>query len=598
MAIAFYDRASELLRKLTGRERVQAAPARSKVAGPGERISGAHLELGWGGTPVFGGVVLDDYNPDLQGNEAIRKADQMRRTLGQVRAVTKAITLPITSTPWYLEAPHGAGSAEREATELLRENLFGGMSHSWDALIREACQAIYFGFRAPEIVWEERAGLIAIRKVASRNPELIERWIYHPNGELAGYLYGGSRPVGGGLEQWGSSSSTSEQVPIPIEKVLHFAYDQENENPQGLGLWRSQYPHWYFVFALYKIMGIGAERNLLGVPVAEEGDEAQPDDRAYVLQQLQWMRAAEGSAFSLPRGWKLGWFESGRTPMDALPLVEHHLRQIALAGLAQFLNLGMSAGGTQSLGTVQAKLFEQSEDGAAKWIRETIEDQLIRRWCLLNYGPALRAPRLLHKPIRAHDLQGWANALNALGSGGWLHATPDDEAKLREELELPEAPREQRERTLRAAECWSVGVEECWGEKSDNGAPLFKGKETTAVDGGRRCFDAATEVDRAREERTAQEGGFTSRATALLEGMQERYLGTLRPLVEAALSTGAAPPDLAAVPVPGGAEYQEFVRDYLREVFELGRRALAEETGQAAGGEIPDREHWWLESRA
>jgi hypothetical protein len=105
-------------------------------------------------------------------------------------------------------------------------------------------------------------------------------------------------------------------------------------------------------------------------------------------------------------------------------------------------------------------------------------------------------------------------------------------------------------------------------------------------------------VDRAREERTAQEGGFTSRATALLEGMQERYLGTLRPLVEAALSTGAAPPDLAAVPVPGGAEYQEFVRDYLREVFELGRRALAEETGQAAGGEIPDRERWWLEVRA
>jgi hypothetical protein len=51
------------------------------------------------------------------------------------------------------------------------------MIHSWDDVIREAGLAMYYRVRAPEIVWEERAGLIAIRKLASRNMALVSRWL-------------------------------------------------------------------------------------------------------------------------------------------------------------------------------------------------------------------------------------------------------------------------------------------------------------------------------------------------------------------------------------------------------------------------------------
>lgn len=607
MQIPFYDQASAFLRKITGQEPAQQQRVRTGfAAGPGEEISGQHVELGWGGTPIFGGIPLDDYNPDLQGVKAIQTADQMRRTLGQCRAVTKAVTLPITSTPWYLEEPKDASASEKEATELLRQNLFGGMvGQSFDGVVREACSATYFGFRVPEIVWEERAGVVAIRKIASRNPELVERWIYHPNGDLAGYLYSGNRPSGNGLDNWGTSTTTNARIPIPIEKTLHFVYDQENENPAGFGLWRSQYPHWYFVHALYKIMGIGVERNLLGVPVAQEGDEANPDDRSYILQQLSWLRAAEGSAFSLPKGWNLQWFESTRTPIDALPLVEHHLRQIALAALCQFLNLGMSSAGTQSLGEVHAKLFEQSEDGIAKWIAETIETQLIARWMLLNYGPGVRAPRLMHKPIRANDLQAWATALNTLGSGGWLHATVDDELKLREEFLLPEVPKEQLLQMEEEREAEQEAERQAQRERITlpAGGDKSKPKPEQASDpcGGEQFADP--DAEQLRKQRDGQEQEFAERCASLLSGMQEAYLAALRPLVEdshqaGALSSGKPLLQLTEVAVPGARKYEGFLRSYLRGIFDTGRHVLASETGQEADAPIPNRTRSWINARA
>ncbi len=326
----------ERIQALVGRPRgsAETAPA------PSARPAGARNEIGWGGAKVFGGIVLDEYNPDLKGRLALQTADKMRRTSGQVRALEQVIRLPIESTQWIVEEPRQAGSAEREAAELLRENLFGGMEQPFSAVVREACLAIHFGFRVPEIVWEERAGLVAVADVASRNPELVERWVYDERGRLAGYVYAGHRPVGAvpspksqvqegrgasaggsaGLREVPETASTRfERVVVPLEKTLHFVHDAENGNPQGFGLWRSQYPHWYFYQALLKILGIGIERNLLGVPVGKQGDGAQDDDRQAVLTTLRRLRAAEDAAITLPPGWNLEWFESQRSLMDAMP---------------------------------------------------------------------------------------------------------------------------------------------------------------------------------------------------------------------------------------------------------------------------------------
>jgi hypothetical protein len=81
-------------------------------------------------------------------------------------------------------------------------------------------EGVYFGFRVPEIVWEEQVGVAALLKVVSRNPELVERWLYDPAGNLLDYGYRGSRPRGEGLNG-GRAGTHQVTVAVPIENCVH-----------------------------------------------------------------------------------------------------------------------------------------------------------------------------------------------------------------------------------------------------------------------------------------------------------------------------------------------------------------------------------------
>lgn len=565
-------------------------------------------EVGWPGVQLFGGFVVDDYNPDLRGVKAITTADQMRRSDAQVRAVEKVLSLPLRATVWLLEEPDQPSAAETEAAELLRGNLFGGMEQTFDDLLREAALAIYYGFRVPEIVWEERSGVLAIRKIASRNPRLIERWLYDENGQLVGYLYAGHRPVGFGLSLFGGSTVRYDRVPVPIDKTLHLVYDQEYESPTGLGIWRSMYPHWYYKQALYKILAIGCERNLLGVPVATQGEGAQADDDDAILTQLKRLRAAEDAALRLPQGWTVDWFESHRSPVDAMPLLAHHDTKIAQAGLAQFLNLGQGQRGSQALASEQIKIFLDAEEANARWIEQTLTNQLVKRWASLNYGDGLRPPTVRHRRIGGRTMEALSLMLQQLVSGSLVHPTVQDEEYIRDLAELPAVPPEQllRMEAERKAAQPSSGAP----EGTRPGQPRGEGLPTGDLPGGEQAIRLAAGAQNAsaaaaaRSAREARETTFADQAQQHLTGIQVSYLHDLRPILEEthsgdAASQGQAIERLNQVPLPGAARYAEFLRGWLWQVLYEGRQSIAQETGQAPSTEpASHRESQWVGARA
>lgn len=395
-------------------------------------------EFGWGGAKVFSGIVLDEYNPDLKGKLGLQTAERMRRTSGQVRAVEMVVRLPIESANWFIEEPKGGGSGEKEAAEYLRQDLFSNLDRSWSDVIREGCLGVHSGTRIPEIVWEEREGRLAVKDLASRNPELLERWQYDADGKLVGYIYAGQKAVGtgAGLD---TPTNTYQRVFIPLDNTVHFVFNRENESPMGFGLWRSMYPHWYFYQALLKIMGLGIERNLVGIPVGKQGDGAQADDKAKMLNILRNLRVTNDAAITLPSGWSIEWLESSRNLMDAMPFLHHHNTMMAQVALAQFLSLGQTNVGTQALAKEHTELFQLAEEAHAGWIEETLNRQLIRRWCRLNYGKKLKPPVLRHRKIAARDLGAWTAALNSLVQGEFLHPGKDDESFIRDAMELPAA---------------------------------------------------------------------------------------------------------------------------------------------------------------
>lgn len=366
----------------------------------------------------------------------------MKKADGQVRAITSVIGLPIRATSWYVEAAKGAQGSEKEAADLFQGELMGGMMGSFDDLLREMLRAVYLGFITPEVEWEEREGRSAVYAIHSRNPELIDSWLYDQQGSLCGYLYAGSRIVGQGVKD-SPATTKYERVAVPLDRCIHAVYERENGSPTGQGLWRPMYPHWYIKNTIYLLCGIGIERNWVGVPLARASEGAQWDDREAVLEILRRYRSGEEAAMVMPFGWLAEWFESGRNLADIMPIVNHHDALMARAALAQFLNLGQTSTGTQALASEHLKVFLDSLEAIARWIAQTLNQQLLRKWCILNYGEALACPRIRHRPIRYASFEALARSLSMLEAGQFV--TPDvvDEVHLRAVLELPAIPEAQ-----------------------------------------------------------------------------------------------------------------------------------------------------------
>jgi phage gp29-like protein len=408
-----------------------------------ERMTGG--PLGWGGGEVTNLRSAVDDEVEVAGAQGLRTAARMRAD-GQVRAVLSVIGLPIRSTNWYVEPPAQPSASEKEAAELLQTDLMGGMKCSFDDVLRDTLRAVYFGFNLSELEWEERAGRAALRSIESRNPLLIESWLYDEQGDLAGALYAGTKLRGSGAVDR-PAAHTYARVVLPIYRLVHTIYEGENGNPTGQGLWRPMYTHWKIKDFFYQTSMTVAERTAMGVPYATMPETASPEDRQKMVDCLRWLRSTRDSAIVLPFGTTIDWFEVRRDITEALPIMQHHDALMARAALAQFLNLGQTQTGTQSLATEHVRLFMDAEDGIARGMASSLTRQVARRWYEMNYprADARRCPRLRHRPIRMQNLDGLSSALSALVQGKLLTPGTEDEEHVRALAELPTVPREQLE---------------------------------------------------------------------------------------------------------------------------------------------------------
>ena len=432
-------------------EAAKAAPTRRSLPGSPKEIRARRQRalagpLGWAGGELSSLRAAVDEDVEVSGAQGLRMADKMRRSDGQVRAVLSVLGLPIRSTTWYVEPPEKASRSEKEAAELLQADLMGGMRCPFDDVLRGVLGAVYFGFSLSELEWEIRDGRAALKSIESRNPLLIENWLYDERGDLVGALYAGTKLRGSGVVDRPPAHEFA-RVPIPMYRLVHAVYEGEYGSPVGQGLWRPMYPHWKIKSFLYQMATMAAERTSLGVPYATMPESANVAEMEEVRDMLHDLRSSSTSVMVLPFGITLDWFEVKRDLTESLPLIQHHDALMARAALAQFLNLGQTQTGTQSLATEHVRLFMDSEDAIARWVAGVLTQQVARRWFEMNYPAAdpRRCPRLRHRPVRMQNLEVLASALSSLVSGGLLMPGAEDEEYLRSLAELPTVPREQLE---------------------------------------------------------------------------------------------------------------------------------------------------------
>jgi phage gp29-like protein len=420
-------------------------------------------ELGFGGSGV--GYLLtnlgaDEYLPELSFPRSIAVYTRMRRSDATVQALELAITLPIRATNWDVQ-PASDDPTAKEAADLVYDNLFGGMTHTFDDFLRDALLALFYGFTVFEKVFEERDDYIVWRKFAPRHPQTIERFLFDEAGGLAGVRQFGFDPQG-----------RFRQVDIPIEKLLVFIWRRELGNPYGVSVLRAAYKHWFLKDLAYKLQAIALERWAVGIPVGKVPAGTSEQDKQTFLQMLEAMRGHERAAMVLPEDYSVELIgaEAGQRANQAfVEAIQHHDTMIVKAVLAQFLNLGMGDVGSWALSRDHSQLFLMGLNAVAQWFADHINRYAIPQLCRLNFGEDFTDfPELTFADLRlVLQREVLAEAVSKLVQTGIL--TPDRSLQewVRDVFDLPPLPEEQPEEVELPAPETTASSE--WRVASGNG---------------------------------------------------------------------------------------------------------------------------------
>ncbi len=384
--------------------------------------------------------VEEEKVPDLQWPQANLIYARMGREDGRVSSVLNAIGLPIRRTTWRID-PAGARD---EVTEFVARNLalpIVGEStedkalprtkgrFSWVEHIRVALMFLQYGHSFLEQVYRIEDGKLVLHKLAPRPQRTIIKMNVARDGGLDSIVQ--AQPADSNFD---IANVLDGGVRIPIDRLVAYVRDMDPGRWMGNSLLRPAYKHWLLKDELMRIEAAVARRNGMGVPVAiapEGADQGTVD--AYRNMATEY-RGGERSGVGLPNGASFQLLGVQGNLPDIRQAIEYHDKQIALAGLAHFLNL--DRGGSYALASVQSDSFTQSTQTIAESIRDTAQAHIVEDLVDLNFGEEEPAPRLVFDEIGSRqDLT--AQALKTLIDAGLIRLDRSLEEYTRQQYGLP-----------------------------------------------------------------------------------------------------------------------------------------------------------------
>lgn len=387
--------------------------------------SEAKKELGGTGTTIFGGQISDEeYVSDLRGTSALTTYDKMRRSDGVVKASLMACGLPIRSANWYIK-PASDEDKDKEIADFVSQNLFEGMTITWDDFLRQALLCLAFGFSVFEKVFQpvefQGKQMIGWKKFSPRMQKTVFKWETEDGGD--------------GITQL---LPNGVKASIPIEKLLIFTHQKEGDNWQGMSILRSAYRPWFFKNHIEKINAIAFERQGLGIPygILPKGYTSQ--DRNTMEELLKNVRANEQGYLIQPEGWEIEFKDmKAGTTKDPDETIRRYNREILISVLAQFLDLGSGSTGSRALSTDQSATFHNNLIAIAKTIQDIINKYAIRQLVDLNYTVE-EYPVLEYSYIGIPRYKDIAESLSKLVHQGAIIPDERMENHLRQLMDLPE----------------------------------------------------------------------------------------------------------------------------------------------------------------
>ena len=398
--------------------------------------------VGYSGVPLSGGEIDLDANPNLSPTEwrgsydNIGIVDQIVRTDPVGAAIRMAWTLPLLSVPWTVEAASD-DPKDIEIADFVQAALFEHLQGGFEQFLEQAVQFTWRGWSLFEIVarYDKTLERTVIDRLAPRLPWTVYEWLRYPGNRWGCRQYGYS---GDGLV--GTSGSFSSVMPLlPPEKLLHFTYQPDGDNPEPMGILRPCYGAWRQRSTYLKLEATGYERAAYGIPYVEVDVNASPGDVEQVNVILRELRAGIRAFAMFPRGYTLKFADF---PMKGVDIREARVaagQDMARAALCQFLFTGQQAG-SFSLIRGQLDHYSGALQQAANRIAATLsqgKDSLIKRLVNWNFQGVQKYPVLQAGEVRVGDPKQLVEAIRTATDGGIIIPDSNIEAKVRMVLALP-----------------------------------------------------------------------------------------------------------------------------------------------------------------
>lgn len=432
--------------------------------------------LGSTGLRQFGGWLREEFLPQLSGREAARTYREMLDNSPTVGAINFAIQQSMRQVEWRVEAASDKPEAQQAAVFV--ESLMDDMSHTWSDFITESLSMLTYGYAPHEICYKRRLGrnpgtatnsfgvtkelpkskyndgLIGLRKLPIRGQDTILKWFFDSDGEIMGLT---QQPWVGGL------------IDIPMEKLLLFRPRAHKNNPEGYSILRNAYRPWFFTKRMEEQEAIMYER-FSGFPVitipkevmdmAASGGEG-PEVAAAMAMVAEYKRIvtnvrideqmgallpsntyqdADGKQSAIPMyDFKLVTPQASKSAVDGDKSIERYKLDIMTSVLADFLQMGHSSRGTQSLAETKVDLFFQAIEGWLNSNADVMNDYLLPRLWRLNGFDFETMPRFQPDMPQRIDLDGLSNFVLRMSQAG-AQLFPDEEVEnyLRNAAGLPD----------------------------------------------------------------------------------------------------------------------------------------------------------------
>lgn len=434
--------------------------------------AGYTRQAGLTGLVRSNGYVYEEFLPQLMGQKAYKIYREMTDNDPIVGAMLFAIDMFMRKVDWRVQPSDESPEAEEKA-EFLRE-CKDDMSQTWPDFVSEINTMLTFGWSWFEILYKRRSpgtdkegnarskysdGRIGWHKFDIRAQESWDRWVFDDkDGSILGYV---QRPAPDYVERF-----------IPIRKSLLFRTTSRKNNPEGRSVLRNAYRPWYFKKRIEEIEGIGVERDLAGLPMAEIPAEmmsstASPDDKAMVESiktLVKNVRRDQMEGIVWPQTWnengvpqyKFSLLTSGGTRnFSTDQIITRYEQRIAMTVLADFLLLGNDSQGSYALSTTKSGMFQATIGSWLDSYADVLNNYAIPRLFRLNgiEGPY---PKFVHEPVQQPSLADLATYVAALaGAGAQLFPDTDLENHFRKLALLPlredEEKASDKERDLRDA---------------------------------------------------------------------------------------------------------------------------------------------------